>query len=435
MARAPRSPPRWLLATVGRPRRRCASRAGRGRRAEAGSRPVLDQAGRADRDRRRARAAADPRRAACGRELDYYSEYIDRARFPEPVSVRASVTSCVLKYKGLALRRRHRDAGPRARIRRRAPGRAVSGTPVVFFASSRAAIRRLPNSTGCCATELRRHARAGGAAAARSSKRLRRHRGGARRQDVRERGRAQFRPFESRFAIDVPDRPSDRGSRSAASRRCRPHSIVYYLLVDRDGAGAELPSAGIPGSSRRPLRTRRSIPGSIRRWITASSAAASRTRRPRSRRSACWPCACFAARRPTAFRSSSPNLNVNQVDWRQLRRWGISEARVPAGTIVKFTEPSAWDRYKLYILGALGHPPGADAAHRGAARSAVRAPAGRGASAWQRGRAAHRATSASATSAARLLNAQETRALPDRTRAARRHQPADGAARRSISSC
>ena len=49
---------------------------------------------------------------------------------------------------------------------------------------------------------------------------------------------------------------------------------------------------------------------------------------------------------------SSPNLNVRQVDWRQLRRWGISESRVPQGTRVLFKEPSVWDRYKVYILAA-----------------------------------------------------------------------------------
>jgi signal transduction histidine kinase len=47
------------------------------------------------------------------------------------------------------------------------------------------------------------------------------------------------------------------------------------------------------------------------------------------------------------------DLTVNQVDWRQLRRWGISEARLPLGTIVQFRELSVWDRYRLYIIGAL----------------------------------------------------------------------------------
>jgi signal transduction histidine kinase len=47
------------------------------------------------------------------------------------------------------------------------------------------------------------------------------------------------------------------------------------------------------------------------------------------------------------------DLNVAQVDWRQLRRWNISEARVPAGTRILFREPTVWDRYRFYILGAL----------------------------------------------------------------------------------
>jgi signal transduction histidine kinase len=44
------------------------------------------------------------------------------------------------------------------------------------------------------------------------------------------------------------------------------------------------------------------------------------------------------------------DLNVNQVDWRQLRRWGISESRVPAGTLVQFRRPTVWDRFKVYII-------------------------------------------------------------------------------------
>lgn len=47
------------------------------------------------------------------------------------------------------------------------------------------------------------------------------------------------------------------------------------------------------------------------------------------------------------------NLNVAQVDWRQLRRWNIDEARIPAGTVVRFREPGVWDRYRSYILGAV----------------------------------------------------------------------------------
>jgi signal transduction histidine kinase len=49
---------------------------------------------------------------------------------------------------------------------------------------------------------------------------------------------------------------------------------------------------------------------------------------------------------------SFANLNVPEVDWRQLRRWEIGEARIPAGTLIRFREPTAWDRYRNYIVGA-----------------------------------------------------------------------------------
>lgn len=39
-------------------------------------------------------------------------------------------------------------------------------------------------------------------------------------------------------------------------------------------------------------------------------------------------------------------------DWRELRRWNISEASLPAGSIVQFREPTVWDRYNWYILSA-----------------------------------------------------------------------------------
>ena len=43
----------------------------------------------------------------------------------------------------------------------------------------------------------------------------------------------------------------------------------------------------------------------------------------------------------------------NVVEWRQLRRWGISEERIPPGTLVLHREPSLWERYHSYILAAL----------------------------------------------------------------------------------
>jgi PAS domain S-box-containing protein len=47
------------------------------------------------------------------------------------------------------------------------------------------------------------------------------------------------------------------------------------------------------------------------------------------------------------------SVNTNIVDWRQLRRWGISEARVPAGTSVLFREPTLFEEYGGYIVGTI----------------------------------------------------------------------------------
>jgi C4-dicarboxylate-specific signal transduction histidine kinase len=42
------------------------------------------------------------------------------------------------------------------------------------------------------------------------------------------------------------------------------------------------------------------------------------------------------------------------ADWRQLRRFGLSEARLPFGADVLFREPTAWERYRTAALATLG---------------------------------------------------------------------------------
>jgi signal transduction histidine kinase len=47
------------------------------------------------------------------------------------------------------------------------------------------------------------------------------------------------------------------------------------------------------------------------------------------------------------------NSTVPMVDWRQMRHWGLDGKRLPAGTVVRFREPTVWQSYKWYILGFL----------------------------------------------------------------------------------
>jgi PAS domain S-box-containing protein len=46
---------------------------------------------------------------------------------------------------------------------------------------------------------------------------------------------------------------------------------------------------------------------------------------------------------------TAPSVMI--VDWRELQRWGIAEGRLPAGTVVKFKQPSFWEVYKWYAFG------------------------------------------------------------------------------------
>jgi PAS domain S-box-containing protein len=42
-----------------------------------------------------------------------------------------------------------------------------------------------------------------------------------------------------------------------------------------------------------------------------------------------------------------------RYDWRELRRWGIDESRLPRGSTVLFRQPTPWERYKWRIAGVV----------------------------------------------------------------------------------
>ena len=50
---------------------------------------------------------------------------------------------------------------------------------------------------------------------------------------------------------------------------------------------------------------------------------------------------------------SSTMPNVTTFDWRELRRWGISEASLPPGSEVRFKEFTFWELYKWRIIAVL----------------------------------------------------------------------------------
>jgi len=61
----------------------------------------------------------------------------------------------------------------------------------------------------------------------------------------------------------------------------------------------------------------------------------------------------LAGEKPEAIAPAPAATGANYVDWRQLQRWGLDESRLPAGSIVRFKEPSLWDAYKWQIMAVL----------------------------------------------------------------------------------
>jgi PAS domain S-box-containing protein len=54
-----------------------------------------------------------------------------------------------------------------------------------------------------------------------------------------------------------------------------------------------------------------------------------------------------------ALRLESDTGSVPTFDWRALKRWGISESRLPPNSIVRFRPRSLWEEYRWYVIGAL----------------------------------------------------------------------------------
>ena len=61
----------------------------------------------------------------------------------------------------------------------------------------------------------------------------------------------------------------------------------------------------------------------------------------------------LAGEGPESLPPATSQTQAFMVDWRQLRRWGLDEARLPPGTIVRFEQPSLWEQYRKEILAVI----------------------------------------------------------------------------------
>src|SRR5258706_5236028 len=57
--------------------------------------------------------------------------------------------------------------------------------------------------------------------------------------------------------------------------------------------------------------------------------------------------------KPADIKTPVIEYGPSKYDWRQLKRWGIPEARLPPGSEIHFREPTLWEAYRWHILSAV----------------------------------------------------------------------------------
>lgn len=61
----------------------------------------------------------------------------------------------------------------------------------------------------------------------------------------------------------------------------------------------------------------------------------------------------LSGEKPGDIRIPPLEFAAPRFDWREMRRWGISERSLPPGSEIDFRDPTAWDRYRWQILATL----------------------------------------------------------------------------------
>jgi signal transduction histidine kinase len=159
--------------------------------------------------------------------------------------------------------------------------------------------------------------------------------------------RREFAPLSSRVKIEWWNNLSfDDLLRRAAN--LTPESAILYMFVWADGAGVSHPRDRVFA----PLRAVATVPvfawgdyhlgrgavgGPLAPLIEQGHAIASGAVR------------ILQGERPGNIRVSLPH-GPSRYDWRELRRWGISEALLPPGSVVEFREPGLWKQYRWQLM-------------------------------------------------------------------------------------
>jgi signal transduction histidine kinase len=281
--------------------------------------------------------------------VDYYSEFLDRSRFHTDYAP-ALRDFLRLKYEGQAFDLVIAFGDATVAFIEKNRDILFPETPIVFFSSR--PLSRPAHSTGVVvepdvagtmlmATELQPDTRhvfvISGAESSEPS--------------FESIARAQFKSFEPQLTFTYLTGLTKQELEPRLATLPE-HAIVYYLSVERDRNGQNFHALEfldwVTAASRAPVYSwidsamdHGIVGGSLRDQVAEMQAVGELAVR------------VLRGALPQGISVVSPNLHVRQVDWRELRRWGISDTRVAGDVRVRFREASVWERYGLHIVGAV----------------------------------------------------------------------------------
>jgi signal transduction histidine kinase len=288
--------------------------------------------------------------AGLGQSVNYYSEFLDVATFP--ARAHAALHEFLrLKYEGIRFDLVVAIQNEAIEFLASQRNTLFRGTPAVFL-SIDPAVQRPPNSTGLI-HEQNLAATIGFLRQLQPDVRnLFVVSGGTTASDRRQLAVVQaversYPALKFTYLAGLPTNELE-----ARLSTLPNHSAVYYLSVSRDGAGQTV----------HPLEYLDRVVAAANAptycWVDSAMGHGVVGGSLYRQKNAIHHVGELAVRVlrgevPDSIPVARLELNSPMVDWRQLQRWRIDRARLPADTLVSFREPTIWDRYKIRILAAI----------------------------------------------------------------------------------
>lgn len=163
--------------------------------------------------------------------------------------------------------------------------------------------------------------------------------------------RQAFRPYAGRLEFEyLVGLPMQDLLRRVADLPTQ--SIIYYIHVFQDGAGKDYVPAEalelVAGAARAPIYG--TFDTFVGRGIVGGPVVSFDME---GRNAAGLGLRILSGESPEKILVQNASANPYMFDWRQLRRWGISETSLPTGSEVRYRTPTLWDRYRWHILGVI----------------------------------------------------------------------------------